>query len=210
MLFVCFFSIDPVHLPLLLVFTQTQGDNLRFREHRKLISGRISGRNRAEQLDAGDDVQPSLSTTSPDGDAAAMSEGAEGGVGAVDAVAAAAAAKKKAELSVPPLRGETVAGEGEGEGDGVDIEWWDEAFLTKEVRDQKVGYVEKAFLSGGRGAGGEGGVMSRSYVMRGFLEDVDEYFKLTYLLNTNALSGVCVCLCLCLSVFVPGLLHGTT
>lgn len=47
-------------------------------------------------------------------------------------VAAAAAAKeaKEAENAVPPLR--------EAGQDLPEMEWWDDAFLTKEMRDDKV------------------------------------------------------------------------
>lgn len=47
------------------------------------------------------------------------------------AAAAAAAAAKEAKDALPPLR--------EAGQDAVEIEWWDEAFLTKEMRDDKVG-----------------------------------------------------------------------
>lgn len=109
---------------------------MRFREHRKLLSGRMSGRNRAEQLDGGDDTDESSSL-------AAYSASA-GGEGATAATAAAAeaeveAARKKAKDALPPLREDIGGGEGEGGGEGgVEIEWWDDAFLTKEMRDDKV------------------------------------------------------------------------
>ena len=112
---------------------------MRFREHRKLLSGRMSGRNRAEQLDGGDDTAKPSSLA-----AYSASAGGEGAAAAATAAAAEAeveaAARKEAKDAVPPLR-EDVGGGGEGEGGGeggVEIEWWDDAFLTKEIRDDKV------------------------------------------------------------------------
>lgn len=56
----------------------------------------------------------------------------EAEVAAAAAAAAAVAAKeaKEAENAVPPLR--------EAGQDLPEIEWWDDAFLTKEMRDDKV------------------------------------------------------------------------
>eukprot|EP00903_Cladosiphon_okamuranus_P006751 g6586.t1 len=102
-----------------------QGDNLRFREHRKLLSGRNSGRNRAEQLDAPGDDGNRAGTSS----LSAYSAQPEVNEAEVAAAAAAAAAAKEAENAVPPLR--------EAGQDLVEMEWWDEAFLTKEMRDDK-------------------------------------------------------------------------
>lgn len=102
--------------------TQYQGENLRFREHRKLISGRMSGRNRAEQLDGDTDVKLAGAGSGDKMDV----EGGEAGEGRAAAVA------------VAPLRGWAEEVEAEKEGKGLEMEWWDEAFLTKEIRDQKV------------------------------------------------------------------------
>lgn len=104
---------------------------MRFREHRKLLSGRVSGRNHAEQLDDGGEGRASSSSLAAYGASA-------GGDGDEVAVAAAAKAEAEAEAKtakakadeLPPLRG---AGE-----EGLEMEWWDEAFLTKETRDDKV------------------------------------------------------------------------
>lgn len=105
-----------------------QGDNLRFREHRKLISGRLSGRKRAEQLDSDDVTSSALSVYgSSAANDATMDATASGGY----ASDAAAGMAEKAKFAVPPLRGA-------GEGDDVEMEWWDEAFLTKSMRDDKV------------------------------------------------------------------------
>ena len=115
-------------------FNGCQGDTMRFREHRKLLSGRMSGRNRAEQLDGGDDAKASslaAYSASGGGEGAAAAAAAE----AEEVEAAAAAARKEAKNAVPPLREDAGLAEGEG---GVEIEWWDDAFLTKEMRDEKV------------------------------------------------------------------------
>lgn len=102
-----------------------QGDNLRFREHRKFLSGRMSGRNRAEQLDSvGDASKPSEKPDSEKADAAAETRPED-------------STTEKAQPLVPPRRG---TGEADGEAP-VTMEWWDEAFLAKETREQKVGLV---------------------------------------------------------------------
>lgn len=86
----------------------------------------MSGRNHAEQLDdgstgAGDRVKStSLSSYG--------AQPAEGGSGDEMEVVAVAAAEEG--VAVPPLR--------DAEEEGLDMEWWDEAFLTKEIRDDKV------------------------------------------------------------------------
>ncbi|CAN0448174.1 unnamed protein product, partial [Ectocarpus sp. 8 AP-2014] len=109
------------------------GDNLRFREHRKFLSGKMSGRVNAEQLDA-----PAGGGSGSEGGAragtsslsvySAQAEADESAAAAAKAAAAAAAAKEAAE-AVPALR--------EAGQDLVEFEWWDEAFLTKETRDAK-------------------------------------------------------------------------
>ncbi|CAN0196718.1 unnamed protein product, partial [Ectocarpus fasciculatus] len=111
------------------------GDNLRFREHRKFLSGRMSGRVNAEQLDAGvggggrgGGGGGATAGTSSLSVYSAQAEADENAAAAAKAAAAAAAAKEAAE-AVPALR--------EAGQDLVEIEWWDEAFLTKETRDAK-------------------------------------------------------------------------
>lgn len=83
----------------------------------------MSGRNRAEQLDSADDTKLPLKDDAKGDD----------GVGAAAGIGDAAV--KKSEPSVPPLRD---IGDGEVQ-EAVELEWWDEAFLAKEVREQKVG-----------------------------------------------------------------------
>lgn len=111
-----------------------QGDNLRFREHRKLISGRMSGRNRPEQLDGGADAGPTTTSSTVGLDDIDMMDVDEEGA----ALAAAAAKRAAVAAAVPPLRGWAEEVEAEEERKGLEMEWWDEAFLTKETRDQKV------------------------------------------------------------------------
>ncbi|CAN0314410.1 unnamed protein product, partial [Ectocarpus sp. 4 AP-2014] len=102
------------------------GDNLRFREHRKFLSGRMSGRVNAEQLDAPGGGGGATAGTSS---LSVYSAQAEADESAAAAAKAAAAAAKEAAEAVPALR--------EAGQDLVEIEWWDEAFLTKETRDTK-------------------------------------------------------------------------
>ncbi|CAM9894544.1 unnamed protein product [Ascophyllum nodosum] len=107
-----------------------QGENLRFREHRKLISGRLSGRKRAEQLDAAEGEKGSkLSTSLAAYGSAAVEE--VGGVSEAAAAAAGAGVAEKDKDAVPPLR--------EAGDEAVETEWWDEAFLTREMRDEEAG-----------------------------------------------------------------------
>lgn len=105
----------------------------------------MSGRNRAEQLDGGDDVAL-LKSEGLVGEGDAMDvDAVTGGAGEV------AAGAKKAEMAVPAMRGWADETEADKEGKGLEMEWWDEAFLTKETRDQKVQLIFGPFV-------GEGGL----------------------------------------------------
>lgn len=81
-----------------------------------------------EQLDSDDVTSSALSVY---GSSAANDAATDATASADYASDAAAGMAEKAKVAVPPLRGE-------GEGDGVEMEWWDEAFLTKSMRDDKV------------------------------------------------------------------------
>lgn len=94
----------------------------------------MSGRNHAEQLDGADEAKPSSlamysASAGGDGDGTESAE-AVAAAAAEAAAAAAASETEKAENAIPPLR--------EAAEDAVEMEWWDEAFLTKEMRDDKV------------------------------------------------------------------------
>lgn len=87
----------------------------------------MSGRNRAEQLDAANHVElPDKADFEPGEPEKVVDEGA-----------------KKADTSVPPLRSTL-----EEDAPAVEMEWWDEAFLTKESREEKVGFRDLGSVAG--------------------------------------------------------------